>query len=57
MEITCDQVKRDATLKDRSLDFEDAREVFAGKHWIFRMSATTTASCGSSRLERCVDAW
>ena len=31
MEITYDPVKRDTTLKDRSLDFEDAKEVFAGR--------------------------
>jgi uncharacterized DUF497 family protein len=31
MKITFDPVKRAATLQDRSLDFNDAAEVFAGK--------------------------
>ena len=31
MKITYDQVKRAAKLDDRGLDFEDAKEVFAGK--------------------------
>jgi uncharacterized protein len=31
MKITFDPAKRASTLRDRSLDFEDAAEVFAGK--------------------------
>lgn len=31
MKITFDPVKRDATLQDRGLDFEEAAEVFAGR--------------------------
>jgi hypothetical protein len=31
MKITCDPVKRAATLADRNLDFLDAQFVFAGK--------------------------
>jgi len=31
MKITFDPVKRASTLRDRSLDFADAEEVFAGK--------------------------
>ncbi|HZL31400.1 MAG TPA: BrnT family toxin [Pseudolabrys sp.] len=31
MKITCDPVKRAATLADRKLDFLDADDVFAGK--------------------------
>jgi uncharacterized protein len=31
MKITFDPAKRASTLKDRSLDFADAAEVFAGK--------------------------
>ena len=31
MKIVSDPKKRAETLKDRSLDFEDAKEVFAGK--------------------------
>ena len=31
MKITFDPVKRASTLKDRSLDFADAAEIFAGK--------------------------
>ena len=31
MKITFDPAKRASTLKDRSLDFADAEEVFAGK--------------------------
>ena len=31
MKITFDPVKRDATLRDRGLDFEEAAEVFAGR--------------------------
>ena len=31
MKITFDPAKRASTLKDRSLDFSDAAEVFAGK--------------------------
>lgn len=57
MKITYDQVKRAATLDDRSLDFEDAEEVFAGKTLDFRTNATITARCGSSRSESCAAAW
>ena len=32
MKITYDPAKRDAALKDRELDFEDARTVFAGRY-------------------------
>jgi len=32
MEITFDPVKRDATLKGRQLDFNDAPNVFAGRN-------------------------
>ena len=31
MKITCDPAKREATLRERGLDFADAAEVFAGK--------------------------
>lgn len=31
MKITFDAAKRDATLRDRGLDFADAAEVFAGR--------------------------
>ena len=31
MEVTFDPAKREATLKDRGLDFADALEVFAGR--------------------------
>jgi len=31
MKITCDPVKRTATMENRGLDFADAAEVFAGK--------------------------
>jgi len=31
MKITFDPAKRDATRRDRGLDFEDAADVFAGK--------------------------
>lgn len=30
MRITCDPVKREVTLNERGLDFDDARHVFAG---------------------------
>lgn len=32
--ITFDPAKRDATLRDRGLDFADAAEVFAGDHTV-----------------------
>lgn len=31
MKITCDPAKREATLKERGLDFKDAAQVFAGR--------------------------
>jgi uncharacterized protein len=31
MAITCDPAKRDRTLRERGLDFEDAEAVFAGR--------------------------
>ena len=31
MRITCDPAKRERTLRERGLDFEDAATVFAGK--------------------------
>lgn len=36
MKITCDPVKRAATLAERGLDFEDAVEVFSGDTLDFR---------------------
>ena len=33
MKITCDPSKRQKTLEERGLDFEDAPLVFAGKHF------------------------
>ena len=33
MKITCDPTKRQKTLEERGLDFEDAALVFAGKHF------------------------
>lgn len=35
MKIVFDPVKRDATLKERKLDFEDAKLVFAGLTYTF----------------------
>lgn len=35
MEITFDQQKRDKTLAERGLDFADAGQCFAGKHYSF----------------------
>jgi uncharacterized DUF497 family protein len=35
VEITFDPAKRDATLRDRNLDFLDAAEVFAGRKFEF----------------------
>ncbi|MBR4736351.1 MAG: BrnT family toxin [Rhodocyclaceae bacterium] len=35
MKIEYDPAKRAKTLRERGLDFEDAREVFAGKQFTF----------------------
>ena len=32
MRVTYDQVKRERTLAERDLDFDDSRKVFAGNH-------------------------
>lgn len=35
MKITYDPAKRDKTLKDWGIDFEEAAKVFAGRHFTF----------------------
>jgi uncharacterized DUF497 family protein len=57
MKITFDPVKRASTLRDRSLDFADAAEIFAGNALIFRTNATTMASPGLSPWACCAGEW
>jgi len=57
MKITFDPAKRASTLRDRSLDFADAAEVFAGKALIFRINAVTMANSGLSLWDRCAGEW
>ncbi|MSQ73486.1 MAG: BrnT family toxin [Betaproteobacteria bacterium] len=47
MEITFDQAKRDRTLRDRGLDFVDARRVFNGETFTF---ADERREYGETRL-------
>lgn len=48
MKITYDPAKREATLKDRGLDFEDAALVFAGVTADMETDGTITARGGQS---------
>ena len=43
MKVTFDQDKRDRTVKDRGLAFEDAVEMFEGVRWTASMTGGTTA--------------
>ena len=47
MKITYDPAKRDWTLRERGLDFEQAAEIFAGPTIDIPICAVTTANGGS----------
>jgi uncharacterized DUF497 family protein len=47
MAVTYDPAKRERTLRERGLDFEQAEQVFAGLTLDIQTCAATTASCRS----------
>ena len=56
MKVTYDPIKREITLAERGLDFEDAAEFSVVIRWISLTIAGTTANCASSRSAISVDA-
>jgi uncharacterized DUF497 family protein len=57
VKITFDPKKREATLKDRRLDFADAPQIFAGRTFDILTSGTITEKRALSPSAICVIAW
>ena len=57
MLITYDAAKRDRILRERGLDFERSKEVFAGLTIDILTRAAITASRGSTRSVIWIAAW
>jgi uncharacterized DUF497 family protein len=57
MKITFDPAKRASTLRDRSLDFADAAEVFAGKALNIPDERRDYSEPGLSQWDRCAAEW
>jgi uncharacterized DUF497 family protein len=57
MRVTYDPEKREQTLRERGLDFEDAEVVFSGVSWRSKTRAGTTVKFASSAMACSRDEW